>query len=123
MGDKKKIKGLLKKAVSKGKKALKKELTTKSLVKRAGGAVKDKVKDASKSRDSNTTQAQAKAIKRPEADISLSTSIELKGDRKKRRAKKKIAKWEKERKQRASVGSEQSKFLALDKTFKNKKKN
>ena len=101
-----KLKKLVKKGVSKLKDA-------------AVGAVTDKIKDASKSKDSKRTRAQRKALKTPDADITVKKTIKLK-DRKKNKQKKKIAKWEKEKKQ-AAAGSAQSAFLALDAKYKKKK--
>lgn len=103
-----KKKKLLKKIVSKGKKFLKKKATD---------AITGAVEDASKSRDSRTTKAQRKALKRPDADISVKKTFKL-GGKKKARQKKKIKKWQAE----AAAGkiSEQAKFLAMDKKNKNK---
>ena len=109
--------------MSNGKKIIKKVASkAKEYVK---GTVTDAIRDGAKD----------KAIKRgakfpvsrhggrrARPDWEVSKKIEIKGDRKKRKAKKKIANWEKERKARASVGSKQAAFLALDKKIKSQNK-
>lgn len=110
-----KIKKLLKKVVSKGVSAVKEATTRKSIKKNiqmaAAGAVKSK---SGKNNHGKTYPA----LKKPGATYSLGTSIKLK-DRKKSKQKKKIAKWESDKKNKPS---EQSKFLAMDKKNKNKNK-
>ena len=110
------LKKLVKKGVSKLAKKVKSD---------AVGTVTDAIRD----------RAKAKAIKgghkfgvskhggaKARPDIELAANIELKGNRKKRKAKKKIAQWEKQKKSSAAAGSQQAAFLALDRSIKNKQK-
>ena len=115
MPDKKKKSNLLKVLKSKGKSLLKKHASKKSLKNKAAGFVKGKVEDAAKSKRSKNQKDVAKAMEAPGADISLRTTIDLKGDRKKRRQLKKIKQWNKSK----NKNTEQEKFLAMDKQFKN----
>ena len=119
MPDKKKKSNLLKTLKSVGKKAIKKHASKGALKQRAADFVKGKVEDAAKGKRSKTQKSIAKAMKTPEADIQVSKTIEI-GGAKKRKQKKKIKQWEKARK--STKQSEQSKFLALDKQFKNGKR-
>ena len=119
-----KLKGLVKKGVSK----LKKELKPSSLKKRAIGAARDAVKDKIKDRsDAQSDKHGGRGTRvgigrRLQPTVSASKTLEIKGDRKKRKANKKISQWEKQKKARAAVGSQQAAFLALDRSIKNKNK-
>ena len=122
-------KGTIGKLVKKGVAKAKKELKPKNLLKRAkshvSGTLKESIQDSAKDK------AIAGGAKFPVSkgggrqarpDYEVSKTIEIKGDRKKRKSKKKIAKWESERRARASAGSKQAAFLALDKKIKSQKK-
>ena len=119
MPNKKKLKGLLKKAVNAGKKKIKKEFNPKALKKKAvdyvSGDVKDRFTDASRAKDRGKKTTRIGGSRKLAPTVSAGGTFELKGDRKKRKAKKKIAKWKSEKK---SGNSEQAKFLAMDKTNK-----
>lgn len=110
-------KQLAKKLVKKGVKALKNE---------AAGAVSDAIRDGAKAKAEKrgaSFPVSKHGGKRARPDIAASKTIEWKGDRKKRKAKKKIAKWKKETSARAAAGAAnkgQAAFLALDKKIKSK---
>ncbi len=108
-------KKIAKKLIKKGKKAL---------VNTAKGTISDAVRDGSKDKaiaGGAKFPVSKHGGRKARPEINVSKKIELKGDRKKKKANKKIAKWEKERKSRSSAGSKQAEFLALDKKIKSKK--
>ena len=114
-----KVKKLLKKAVSAGKKKIKKELNPKALKKKAidyvAGDVKDRFTDASRAKDQGKKTIRKGGSRKLAPTVSAGGTFELKGNRKKRRAKKKIAKWKSQAKPKMT---EQQKFLAMDKKNK-----
>lgn len=113
--------GKLKKLVKKGlKKGIK--LAKERAVDEAVGAVKGEIRSRSRAQSRRYSKPAPKVgIPRElQPDITLGKKFELKGDRKKRKAKKKINRWKAE----AAAGkkSEQQKFLDLDKKIKNARK-
>ena len=126
MADKKTKAGkLLKKGASALKNKIKKELNPKSLKKKAvdyvAGDIKDRFTDASRSKDQGRKTTRIGGSRKLAPTVSAGGTFELKGNRKKRKQKKKIAKWEKQKKTNAAAGNAaQSAFLALDKKNKGK---
>ena len=114
-----KIKSLVRKGVSKLKKK-----AVKAVKNEAYGALKDKIKARSNAQsDKHGGRGTRVGIgRRLQPVVSASKKIELKGDRKNRKANKKISQWEKQKKSRAAAGSQQAAFLALDRSIKNKNK-
>lgn len=114
-----KVKSLLKKAVNAGKKkiksTIKKETSKGAITGRVVDAVKEAAKDKSRSTRRGKKSVRVGIPRDAEPDVTISKNIELKGNRKKRKAKKKIAKWKSQAKPKMT---EQQKFLAMDKKNK-----
>ena len=103
--------GKLKKLVKKGVSKLKD---------RAVDTVKDAIKDESRKTRRGKKSVRVGQPRQAEPDVTVSKTIKLK-DRKKNRQKKKIAKWEQEKRNnaKAAAGSARAAFFALDKKYKN----
>ena len=92
-----KIKGLVKALAGKAKKKIKGELSKDRITERAVDAVKEGIKDRSRSQRRGKKVARLGQPREAEADIMLSKNIKL-GGRKKAKQKKKIKQWESEKK-------------------------
>ena len=120
----KKFKNAGKRVLNEAKGLIKGEISKKALKQKAANYIKGKVRAAA-NKQKTQGQKDAEAAGKPDgpgADFTIGTKIDLKS-RRKERSKKKIAKWDAERKKRNAKPkemSEQDKFLAMDKANKKK---